>query len=226
MTVGTIRKVVGENLKRAGVTTLPNASELLGIVNRAKDEVVQRMEIMDESGLFTTRATFSVAQGDPSITLPTDFRRLIQLRRTDSGRDEKIEVYETRTRDDAGGNTINWPMAGLGSAAVYEEGGKLWFVQTAGAPEAMTMRLHYRNRVADATETAASLNAEYSGFPGEWADLIAQCATAMALPAANPEYGRYMARYNDGLALMKQAINERVLDGPKRVRLKSWPWSR
>lgn len=225
MTVGNIRKVVTENLKRAGMETVPNANELLGLVNRAKDEVVQRMELMDEAGLFAARSTFSVAAGDASITLPTDFRRLIELRRIDSGRDEPVQVLETRTRDTALPAQTNWPLASTGIGSVYEEGGLLYFVAGSGAPEAMTLRLHYRNRIADATETTASLNAEYTGLPGEWANLVALCATHNALPANNTERNRYRQDYADGIELMRQAINRRVANRPARVRALSHPWS-
>jgi len=222
MTVRRILRTVTENLARAGVKQPPNADELLGLVNRAKDEVVKRFELLDEDPL-TQRATFNVVAGDASVTLPSDFRRLIQLRRTDGGRDLPVTVVDVRERD-VDDRVHMWPEGAELLDGVYIENGKLWFPGVNGAAAAMTLRLHYRYRVGDATQLAASLDAEFEGFPGEYAALIADKASADAL-AVGPERDRYLGNYLAGCELMQRAASERVLDGPKRVRMRNYPWA-
>lgn len=221
MNVRQIREVVQQNLNRAGFEKTLGAAELLGIINRAKDEVVARMELWDED-LFTARQTFNVAQGDPSITLPSDFRRLITLTRTDGNRDNECTIVDMRERAERVG--ANWPydqLAGNGSGEyplLYAESGKLYFAENTGAPASMTLLMRYRKRVADATEADASAGAEFEGV-GEWDRAIANLATARALPRSNPEQARYMEEYANDVDLFGRAINRRMDDSPIRIRM-------
>lgn len=212
-----------DNLTLSGVDVAPSTQRIFNMLNRAKDDIVSTIELTDPH-LFITRLDYSVSAGSMSETLPTNFVRLIRLTRVDSSSAElAIPVEDVRrVAIDPNWNFETWALAlnpNLVAWGAYLEADKIRPLAPSGFP-AMTMRLRYRKRVADIAFTdTTGMSASYDEVPAEWHDAIVCQATIDALPATNPNIGKYAARMAKTLDLMQKAVSQRVLDGPISVRM-------
>jgi len=232
-TAGTIGQLINEvidNLRFEGVDKPPETERILRALNRAKDEMVAVLESEDQNE-FVTTATYSVSQGDTSITLPdgytsaaslniTDpsgtppaFRRLIGLTRTDLGYDLDVPVIDIRDRHSGysfTGNTGDAPI-------LYRQGNTLRFDSESGAFTAMTLVLRYAAQVADLDGTDET--ARYDLFPQEWLDLIVNRATLMLMPASLAQArAKFAEVLRDRLAQLRVSRQRQIHDGPAFVR--------
>lgn len=222
MTMQEMLSDLSDNLALCAVP-IPSGQRLFNLLNRAKDELVSRMELLDQH-LFITRQDYTVTAASTSQTLPSDFVRLVKLSRVSGNVEIDIPVVDVRRVTQQGDPSLDpWFLlndpAYLTTGAAYLEANTIRPLSPAGFP-AMTMRLRYRKRVADINYyDADSLGSSYSDVPTEWQATIVDMATIDALPGDSPNMQKYSSRVNSQLALMKQAIDNRVLDAPVSVRM-------
>lgn len=202
---------------------IPSAQRQFNLLNRAKDDLASRMELQDQH-LFVTRLDYTVAAASTSETLPTNFVRLVKLSRVSGNVEIAIPVVDVRRVTQQGDPSLDpWfqlqDPAYAQTGAAYLEANTIRPLSPAGFP-AMTMRLRYRKRIADINYyDADSLGASYSDIPTEWHGAIVDMATVDALPGDSPNISKYSSRVDSQLALMKRAIDNRVLDAPISVRM-------
>ncbi len=209
-----IQQEVADNLVQSGAGVSPSA-RLARLVNRAKDSVSLELELLNEN-LFTARETYDeIESGDESITLPSDFQRLIGLTRTDGSHNQEVIIipYQDRRSHSA---TTDWPISGFtsdspgNSAVMYREGNKLWFTSRDGAPSGIVLEMRFRRPPADIadSDTASS----YDEIPEIYHNLIADLATAEALPMTNPNQRKYKEQYVAGVLQMRRSANRQIAD--------------
>lgn len=206
MTLLEMQRRLVEELNRADADA-PAPERLVEILNSAKDRLVTDLENFAPD-IFVARQSFSVAQGDASITLPTDFRRVIGLTRTDTQYPVEVEIVDSRER------YLRVPMQqliyiqnhALYAPSMYLEADKLYFV--VAPPNAMTLLLRYAKRIADLAVTDAP--STYANIPVEWHHLLVDMAAEHACPAKSPEYGKILGRVQMGRNQMATALSQRV----------------
>jgi hypothetical protein len=220
MTFEDMRQELTENCELAG-TKVPQQPRIVRVLNRAKDYIGSQMELCDPE-VFIARSTFTVAAGDASITMPTDFVRLIGLTRTDTGSDIECIIIDTRERVNF--QAGQWWATNFGSGlntftpALYMEGAKMYFLPTTGAGSAMTLVMRYRKRITDLVLTAISSTQTYTEIPAEWHGLIVDMATMYCLPAGAKDYAQYASRVAAGVATMQVSMTRRNMTGPAYIR--------
>lgn len=200
MNLGDMRRDVADNLKLAGVDA-PSDDRVTRVLNRCKTRLVSFLEILDEE-LFTTRADFVVTPDLTYIALPAGFVRLIGLDRVDGDTETPVTVLDAKQR---GRRSARAADSCMPVPMLYPEGDKLWFV---GRPPACTLRMRYRQIVADLASSAAS--SSYSAVPAEWHRTIVDLATAMLIPVNNEEHGKYFGEAERALADARDAVNRRM----------------
>lgn len=206
MTLGDMLADLNDILALAGITPVAGLERNLRTLNRAKDQVVAELELMGDD-VFTGRTNLSVSAGtDPSVALPSDYRRMVSLIRTDisppddcivvNGRDQAAWQNTYPVRVDLLRNFV---------PTVYVEGATLYCI---GTVPAMTLMLRYRKRVADLTSSDRANS--YTLLPTEWQPLVVDLAAAMLTPAGNPEHAKIMTRYRGAMNLAKDAMTRRI----------------
>lgn len=205
MTLGEMQRRLIEELNRADVDA-PAAERLVEILNTAKDRLVSELE-MFASDIFVARQSYAVVAGDTSVTLPSDFRRIIGLTRTDLTTPVEVEILDTRER------YLRVPLQqaiyiqaqSLYAPAVYLEADKVYFVTT--PPTSLTLLLRYAKRVADLTVSDGT--SSYASIPNEWHHQLVDMAAEHACPAKSPEHKKIVARVVAGRQMMATALSQR-----------------
>jgi hypothetical protein len=221
MTLKEMTAELTDNIKLGG-TDAPSMARCISLINRAKDEIVTRMELLNRD-VFVTRQEYTVAADDASITLPTDFRRAVGLTRTDLSYDVDGVIMDTRERAmwrSYSNNNIPIPgfttESGGNVPIVYPEGNYLYFARKDGAPTAMTLVLRYAKRVADLAKS--DIDDSFDDIPDEWHHLIVALATANALPRASGEHAKWRERFVEMVGLMQRAMTGRMDDRLQTIR--------
>jgi hypothetical protein len=206
-TISEMREEVKDILAKEGLNEPPNVKRVYTALNAAKDELVARLESLDEQR-FTTRAEFDVAKDNESIELPSGFRRLLGLTEvTDSNGEYAIKVLDPRSEESKSCPAGFW---------MYREGNHLWFHDPDGAARAMTIRMRYVAKVDDLDGSAAG--AEYTSIPADAARVIPLMAAADLLPSDVAGQIRWRARANEKLALILGQHNSEIATRPMRIR--------
>ena len=209
MTLGDMLADLNDILALAGITPVQGMERNLRTLNRAKDQVVAELELMGDD-VFTGRTTLSVAAGDgSSVALPTDYRRMVSLLRSDiSPAADCIVVNGREQADWQAAYPVNYQLLSNYVPTCYVEGTSLYCI---GTVPAMSLLLRYRKRVADLTSSDRA--SSYSLLPTEWQPLVVDLAASMLIPAANPEHSKLLGRYRGTMNLAKDAMTRRINRG-------------
>jgi hypothetical protein len=213
-----MRTDVTENLTLEGLN--PPANErVLRALNRAKDEIVAKLETINEHW-FSQRKDYTVSSGDASITLPdgtgTDYvcRRVLSLTVVSDDVETPVRIYDWNDP------TLHQSEAGY---SLYLEGTKLYFYDAGGAPETGTLRLRYAAAVDDLT--GKDNEETFSFIPAELCDLIVLTATIELLPgSAKDAHGKYEARLRERFDSALRLGQRPVSDGPAGIKWADEYW--
>lgn len=199
---------LNDTLALAGVTPVQGFERNLRQLNQAKNDLAAALELTD-ADLFTTRTNLTITAGTgSSVSLPTDFRRLITLTRTDSSLSVPCTIIDGRDKVDyLPLVTQTYVQTGL-EPVVYIEGATLYCV---GTVPAMTLELRYRAKVADMTTSA--MTTELTIIPSEYHALVVVLAASRLIPASNPQSMALLARYEATLSLARVAMTRRISTG-------------
>lgn len=208
---------VTDNLKAEGVTELPSRGHMLRTLNRAKNALVDELELYDPD-LFVYRKDYSVSSGDTYITLPDGstegepaVRRILGLHKIEGSAEYKIDVTSRRSQ-----GLHDYSGA---SFYMYPERNTLWFMTAdgTGAAQDMTIRLRYSSYVPDLTLSDG--DAEYDDIPENWIDLLLIRATLRLLPGGSGGRAKWEALLNGREAHMIRNAKSRVRTEPMRMRM-------
>jgi hypothetical protein len=208
ITLAQMRTEVIQNLETEQLAKMPNGDQVIRALNRAKNDVVARLEQI-RPNLFVARSDTTVTAGDTSVSLPTGCRRILGVAQVGTdGSESKVRVYDHR--DEGEKDTYDcayWLLL---------EGNALYYSDSGGWGEGTTIRIRYATSVADlsATDTGAS----YSLVPDEWTDLITIQATLDLLPAGHLARAKWTDRKVDRLNTLVTSADMFIDDKPLVVR--------
>lgn len=213
----TLRDMIVElkdNLMLEGATEVPGDPRLRRALNRAKDDIVARVEQVDPQQ-FAARHDYTVVAGVASVTLPDGAtpgtprcRRILSLTQVQNGAIESmVKLYDFR---DIG---LKESPAGFW---LYREGRLLYFNSANGAPGSMTLRLRYAAAVPDLDGTDA--DAAYDQLEADLIDLVVIQATLDLLPGNNVARLKWNQRLEQRWGQVERSYSRFDRSQPVRVR--------
>jgi hypothetical protein len=213
-TVRELREQVRQDLNLEGISPVPSDDQIMRALNRAKDSVVARLEVVD-GNIFLINQIYTVTAGADRITLPQGDEGVLLVRRivlvqqvfTDGSR-TRIPVFDLRDESEKT----------LGNANFYlwRQRGSLWFSGNTGAPSDMTLMLYYHTNVPNLT--GQDLTSSYGYIPEEWTDMIGMQAVLDLLPGVHPGRIKWTMRRDERLGELVASRGRFIADHPLHIR--------
>jgi len=207
MNLETMRTNVLYNLDDANQDVYSNA-EIDRALNGAKDRVVAAIQKVDEA-YFVTTSTFAVSASSTIHALPTDFRRVLYLNRSDVDPSTKVQLIDWRNQDDHRFGTLSVTR----QLRAYLKGSNIHFM---GVSSAMSIAMDFGFMVADVSATSSS----FDGIPTDYHDLVVTGATWRLLRSRNAQDTMiWRDDFNRQKQEMQDDLDERQHAEPEYVHL-------
>lgn len=177
-------------------------------LNGAKDTVVAAIQQVDE-GYFVTTSTFAVSASSTIHALPTDFRKVLYLERTDVDPPTKVGLIDWRQQD----NYRYGNLSTVRSMRAYLKGTNIHFM---GVSSAMSIAMDFGFMVLDVSATGSS----FDGIPADYHDVVVTGATWRLLRSRNaPDTVNWRDDFNKQQNDMVTDLAERQHAEPEYVNL-------